>query len=257
MQQYYGDTPHIIDKKRKKRVVKRKTGGLTPLSLVVILVFTATIIALLWAVSPLFEKSGQVGGKNWYFVCVYTETTSEKAQISANSVRERGGAGYVINDGKYRITASVYDSEKDAKKVAKTIDGSTVYTLKIDAISLPNFDDEKVKNEIKNAFSFYERIYEEINGVVTRYEEKKIEESVLAYALEKCKNEVTSLREKMQAVYNETGLSCLNALCDYLDGVVGDLTTAITDGNGSMSSRVRYLLCSLIRRRALLSNAVN
>ena len=255
MQQYYGDTPRIIDKKGKNRTKKANNRNKKIPALVVALVFCVSLVALIWATTQP-TKNLTSNTKCWYFLCVDVQTTSEKAQISATDVREKGGAGFIINDGKYNVIASVYDKESDVKKVSKNIENSTVYPLKIESISLVETSNKSLNSSVEKAFGIHEKIYSEVMENLALYENGKIEESKLWYAVEKITEEVVALNEKLRSFQSTYDLLYLPILCDYLQSSSAVLTNSSSVFDGLSVSKIRYALCQIIRSRKAVSDEI-
>lgn len=65
-------------------------------------------------------------GKTYYFLCTAETEDRVQAISSAQNAMERGGAGYIYNDGKYRIIAAVYSRESDVKTLV-TVNADSFY----------------------------------------------------------------------------------------------------------------------------------
>lgn len=94
MQQFYGDSPHIIDRKRKKRAKKKHTvvsfraGGL--LAACAALCVTALFAAVFFASGA--SDTFRIKAQTWYYVSFYSPTEIVEAELSAQNVKETGGA---------------------------------------------------------------------------------------------------------------------------------------------------------------------
>lgn len=91
--------------------------------------------------------------EKWYYVSFYSPTEIVEAELNAQSLKETGGAGYIINDGTFRVTAFVYDSSSDAKTVAdKQTLAATVYTVALPEVKIDAVKDEKTSKQVKEGF---------------------------------------------------------------------------------------------------------
>lgn len=129
------DHPYIIsrrprrsEKYRDPRRPKRAAGAL----IIVLLLLTAGICALVWLLPGLTQTVGgspSFDGKTFYFLA--TAKTDERVQAltAAQAASDRGGAGYIYNDGDYRIVAAVYDRESDVKTLVSVNADSHYFAL--------------------------------------------------------------------------------------------------------------------------------
>ena len=106
MQPYYGDEPHIIQKRPKKRRVygKKRRGTLQ-----IFLIFAFCAILPIAAVCAFMPKIAQPTTKTYrskayavYFLITGSYDAIADANLASDVVRERGGAGYIINDGSFK-----------------------------------------------------------------------------------------------------------------------------------------------------------
>lgn len=130
---YSDGNAYIIQSGGRKR--RRRSGGAGRAAgvLISVLLLLTAAICLLVVFLPRLEKSKTVGaasasvsGMTYYFLC--TEETDGRVQsiASAQNAMERGGAGYVYNDGKYKTVAAVYERESDVKTLV-TVNAESFY----------------------------------------------------------------------------------------------------------------------------------
>ena len=133
----HNDGAYIINRGRKKR--RNSGAGRSAGILIAALLFLTAAICLLVVFLPRLTLSMQASqsaslasvGKTYYFLC--TEQTDERtsALLSAQNTRERGGAGYLYNDGKYKVIAAVYKSESDVKTLVTVNPNSFYFSLSV------------------------------------------------------------------------------------------------------------------------------
>lgn len=127
----YGDNAYIINRggrRARKQNGARRTAGV----LIAVLLLLTAVICLLVVFLPRVRLGGSAsasiaaGGKTYYFLC--TAETDERLQgvLSAQNAMERGGAGYLYNDGKYKVVAAVYKNESDVKTLV-TVNADSFY----------------------------------------------------------------------------------------------------------------------------------
>lgn len=259
MQQFYGDSPHIIDRKRKKRAQKRhtvasfKAGGL-------LATFAAIcVIALFAAVFFTSDSSDtfRIKARTWYYVSFYSPTEIVEAELSAQNIKETGGAGYIINDGVFHVAASVYDSQRDAQTVAdKQSKPAAVYKLVMPEIKLETIKDKDTSERVKRGFDAYSGVFDDITDVLIQFDRGAATESALMHAVSNVRSEIIAEREVQQSIYNETSSPAVNALCDYLESAAASLDVAVLSEKNGLSSRIRYALCEIVYQRYALAAAL-
>lgn len=259
MQQYYGDKPHIISRKNKKRPKKRqKTASAKIKAMLIGLCVVCATVFIITAIASFPSRDIiRLKAEKWYYVSFYSPTEIVEAELNAQSLKETGGAGYIINDGTFRVTAFVYDSSSDAKTVAdKQTLAATVYTVALPEVKIDAVKDEKTSKQVKEGFSVHGKVYDDIVSVLNDFDRGQTTESAMLHAIASVRSSIISERERQQAIYNETSSSAVNALCDYLDSAAESLDTAMLGENNGLASRIRYALCEIIYKRYLLSVAL-
>ena len=133
----YGENAYIINRGGRKAVRRRSGGAGRPVGAIiaVLLLLTAAICLLVVFLPKLRGSAAQsasaaVGGKTYYFLC--TAETEERLQglLSSQNAMERGGAGYLYNDGKYKVVAAVYAKESDVKTLM-TVNPDSFYFSRV------------------------------------------------------------------------------------------------------------------------------
>ena len=145
MQPYYGDEPHIIQKRpQNRRGYRSNYGKNRGRGLRVFLVLAVFAIIPVAATYAFLSKTEVVAGKTYrvkaetrYFLVTGTYDSIADANLAAAIVKERGGAGYIFNDGKFRIVAAVYKDKKTAETVAvKQKSETEIYPITIKETTL-------------------------------------------------------------------------------------------------------------------------
>ncbi|MDE6294308.1 MAG: hypothetical protein K2L88_06795, partial [Clostridiales bacterium] len=107
--------------------------------LIAVLLLLSAAICLLVALLPRMNRGSTTAnasvtaGKTYYFLCTAETDERLSALASSQNAIERGGAGYVYNDGKYKIIAAVYNKETDVKTLV-TVNANSFYF----SLSLPS-----------------------------------------------------------------------------------------------------------------------
>ncbi|MCM1367747.1 MAG: hypothetical protein NC184_02930 [Roseburia sp.] len=114
---------------KKPRRGKAAAGVL----IAILLMLTAGICALVYFLSRTQTASGTpvFAGKTFYFLAIAQETDRTEALKTSQYAVERGGAGYIYNDGSYHTVAAVYDREADVKTLVSVNSGSHYFALSL------------------------------------------------------------------------------------------------------------------------------
>lgn len=136
---YSDSDAYIIERGGRRTSGRRRRSGAgraAGILIAVLLLLTAAICLLVVFLPRIGNKNTAVGasataGKTYYFLC--TEQTDERIQAIAASQNaiERGGGGYIYNDGKYKIIAAVYAKESDVKTLVTVNVNSFYFSLSL------------------------------------------------------------------------------------------------------------------------------
>ena len=249
MQQYYGDNVHIIQKNKNRK--KSKNANPPRKKAFCFLVILLSLIALFCAVFYPFNSSAKthLKSKTWHYVTVRFSTEHLESELASENVKEKGGGGFILNDGTFVITATVFENESDAKSVASKIENGKVYSLTVPQISVSEQKDTK---EIRNALSVYQKVYRELTAVVTDYDEGKSTDSVAMLVLGKMRDLVVSVREGIE----NDDEKLYEATRDFLVETEKTLSFAISDEEHTIPARIRYAVSKMVYDRYRLAKSL-
>ncbi|MCH5155375.1 MAG: hypothetical protein J1F69_02105 [Clostridiales bacterium] len=131
----YSDSAYIIQRGGRKAV--RRRGGARKAAgiLIAVLLLLTAAICLLVVFLPRAGvgsvSASETLGKTYYFLCTSEAEERTQALLYAQDTKERGGGGYLYNDGKYKIIAAVYNSESDVKTLVTVNPNSFYFSLSI------------------------------------------------------------------------------------------------------------------------------
>lgn len=258
MQPYYGDEPHIIQKRpQNRRGYRSNYGKNRGRGLRVFLVLAVFAIIPVAATYAFLSKTEFVAGKTYrvkaetrYFLVTGTYDSIADANLAAAIVKERGGAGYIFNDGKFRIAAAVYKDKKTAETVAvKQKSETEIYPITIKETTLGS--DKAIAKSLAAALNVYDEIFRDLTAVTEEYEKGNSTEGALALAAtnaaEGMKNSAREIAET-----DETGL-----ISEYLTASADTLIAVTTEESYTLPVRVRCALCSLVYERYALSSKLS
>lgn len=212
------DEPHIINKRPRRNVIK--TFRLNVFALIIVLV-SAVALTVAVVVGVAAGKYMRVSAEKYYLVEFGAYDTLLEARSAAEKNAASGGAGYVLNDGKFRVIGAAYRSKADAEAVkAKQSDAASVYILKIAAVKRPLIADGKTSKAAAAYMNKYKKYLSDLYAVTLALDAGEQGESVLAASI-----------AEASAV----------------------LTLAATQKQSTLSSRIKYALVDILNKRAELS----
>lgn len=140
------------------------------------------------------QKTMSYNGFTMYAMQVGAYTAEDNALKAAEDIRNRGGAGYVVNDGSYRVLAFGYDNEGDANTVKEQLKSVANMESGIYAINVPSLE-FKITGEDKNLSA--------VDGAFKTYLSSKDKVGELALKLDT--NEITAqdALEEMNVIKDE------------------------------------------------------
>ncbi len=246
MQEFYGDEPRVLGKKRKKvrsaarseGRVGRGAGGRAAAAAII----ASVVVLLIVSFAPRGEKVVKTARRDWYMVTVTTTVDSSVASVKATEIRTRGGAGYILNDGEYRVAASVYRTEREARAVAdKQPDRAEIATVSFSSVKFPS--PENV-DAIVAALSFPEEAAVKLLSLGERFEKSSATESETDYEISslaaECEKRAARLRLGGENREAEEYAASLLSVC------AAALAGTSEDESAVLSSRLRYAACKII-----------
>lgn len=254
MQPYYGDEPHIIQKRHKKShgYGGRRNKGYCRVLPVFLILLSCTVLPIV-ATYALLSQTTQATGKTYcvksetrYFLVTGSYDVTGDARLAAAVVKEKGGAGYVINDGKFRVVAAVYRDKKSAEAVAaKQKDDDEIYSVTIKETSLG--ENAEIAKRLSVALNVYDSVFVDVTSVTEEYEQGNSTDGALTLA-------VTNAAERMTSAAREiTDADGTGLIGEYLTTMASVLNDATTEDKYTLPVRVRYALCSIVYERYVLS----
>ena len=118
----------------------RRAAGVLITVLLILTAAICALVALLPRLSTVGAPAPDFDGKTFYMLAIGRATDREQAQTMAQYAVERGGAGYIYNDGEYKIVAAVYDKESDAKTLTSVNENSYYFELTVPKCNIADAD---------------------------------------------------------------------------------------------------------------------
>ncbi len=205
------------------------------------------------AAPPALGTEFKLEGANFYALQMGAFKSEDNARTEADTVRARGGAGYVFFDGElYRVLASAYASEAEAKDVRESLKAdmieSGVFPIDIAEVDLRVTAGANVVSAMTGAVDSLKKAREDMTALSIAVDR---EEKTQAEAAE----EAAAIREGMQAALDELKAEAGsdNAVISSLEGtmekMLGDLNQLASEADGSkldFSSRMKYTQIGII-----------
>lgn len=232
---------------RRQKPQKGRSRGQTLGVLFIIICLFTTLLVLDDLVGGVFPDTPVMSGDATTYYCVQTGIYNDRdtANFHANSDKERGSGGYVIYDGYYRVIASVYTKESDAKTIADRLNeanvSASVYAFTISSITEPSLSPEE-QSAIATASGFTHRCYVELYELSNLVDQDNLTAGELSTRLYAIKKYAEECENTIPDVYSEKIIklsACIGASREILDEL----------GSAPSSSALRYAYTAILAQR--------
>lgn len=192
----------------------------------------------------------KVKGENVYAIAIGGYSDLTLARQSADLIKKRGGAGYVLvgEDKSIEILYAVYKSESDAKSVLEKLDENSAYvkTITIDEGKF-SWCKKELKEDVKEALKYFDIAFEVLYSTSNKLNSKEM-------SVEDAKTQIKVLYSQIEDIksvfYNKVAdcnddeitqikLALVTTLA-LLDGIQFDSSSA------SILGDIRYQLIQLV-----------
>lgn len=198
------------------------------------------------------------GGSTAYAVAVGGYSDMTLARTTADLIKQRGGAGYVLSGESIEIIYAVYPDEESASKVLASLDEGSAYVKKIDiASSKLKWADKNIKDAVTEALSYYDTAFSTLyttanglNGNTINTDDARTQIRVLQAQIEDIKSVFYQNTQNQEcSQITEIKLALITSLA-LLQNINSDGSAA------SFASSIRYALVQLALCRQALMNAI-
>lgn len=145
MREYSEGAYFVSRKSRRPSPHMRRGAGILVLVLILLTAGICLLVVFLPRLTVGVSSGADFSGKTFYFLTVGEYDGYSEAAIAARDTVSRGGAGYIHNDGKYKIVAAVYERETDAAALASVNDNAKYFALSLPAAKLGEGDGAALK----------------------------------------------------------------------------------------------------------------
>ena len=167
------------------------------------------------------------------------------AEDTANTAKQRGGAGYILSDGTMRVLLSAYKTEADEKNVAGNLtatDGyqSYEYVLSAKGVTFNITAQQTNVDAIKDFFSATQTIHDSFYDLSASFDQKK---STAKDIMDKISQMKADADPKILAIDNmaQNGDTVLINMKTFTDGLEQVLATDLSGKSDvEISSQLKY-----------------
>jgi len=243
-------TPHII-KRGKVRLAK-------PFAVFLAIVFLGAVIAVSF-IFVIPNVGLRLPRRYYYILTLGTTTNLVQAEILSQQVKNSGGAGFIINEGVFYISAAAYLNREEAEIVAARMDGfnTGVFTVGFARRRIREFDNRADNRALRDILLFPLELIDFVIYQNLRLDSGATTDSATIYLLNTRAGLIEdSIRELYNLVYGiyEIGRFMIDTL-DFFQDFLYDFQSAIAVGEeGLLTHRLKYFAIKhILAYRDLLS----
>ncbi len=195
-----------------------------------------------------FDKNATVSaeGAKYYAVQTGIYTDRKTAELYAKSLRSRGGAGYVMYDGVYRVVASVYTKALQAQTIAERMGkagtDATVFSFSLSSVSDSSLSQED-RNKLISLSGYTDYCYEELYNLSNAIDAGAMTENELKARLSNLESYLLSQKEIADGIeFSTTALSLSSAINSSVK-IIKDVPSTPSSGD------IRYAYTAILALR--------
>lgn len=181
-------------------------------------------------------------------------TDEENAKAFSQELKTRGGAGYIFNDGFYRVMAIGFQSEEDAIQVKEELKTdeieSHVYKLTTAGADMEITAKEENIREIRSAFEIWEEKYRTIEEIIVSLDSGGITPLEASDKIRGLKAEMEQKRDKLHEMNgNQNNNVILTGLVRLYDNSCRSLDIILsqnTNDKVAISSEIKYTYIDML-----------
>lgn len=249
-EEYRGEESGKIKKYRRRRVYVLNIRRIVMFSIAIILLLSAITATFVYRNFTRFRFSSQI----FYYLQLKSVDDGATAMSLASDFAKKGGAGYIINDGDFRIMVSVYSDKGDAITVCNRYIAeypqAEIYELKIPAVNFMKFTEKELAREL---YGIYKEIrltlFDKLQSLDFSYGKGELSQAAVLSAISALKRDfLTPLINKTSDLRNgfpaSEALECMN---DFLSNILAMLETDFPAENFTVTNKIKLTLCRLCR----------
>lgn len=192
-------------------------------------------------------------GKTLYAISLETHASLSNAQTKSEEIKKQGGAGFVLNNGanEFKVLTSVYEEEKDAKRVKTNLEnsGNSVEIIKLE---MPAFNfkinlSSSSSNILSNAINMFYLNYKSLYNLSIDYDSGKTDLTSLKSSLISLKQNNEDIITEFNNKFNKSSNIYVLYVKIYIkqaNEIIKELE--IKDESINISSEIKYAYCKII-----------
>ncbi len=183
-------------------------------------------------------------------------TDSANAETFAQELRSKGGAGYILNDGFYRVLAIGFQTEGDAKQVKEELKAegieSHVYQIASAGVDMKITATEANVSAIRSAYEMWKEKYAALEKIIKDLDSDTISPSAAYGQIEEIKKAMEQKRDELQALNakqnNNAILSGLVSLYESENQSLDEILSQNSSDKVAISSKIKYTDIEMLMR---------
>lgn len=146
------------------------------------------------------QQTMSYDGFTMYAMQIGAYSAKENADAAAEDLKKKGGAGYVLHDGTYRVLAFGYGSQGEANtvkeqlKTAASMD-SSIYTVTVPRLDFKVTGEQKNLAAVDSAFKSYISAKDKVGELAVKFDKSELTK-------EQVKTEMDAIKKEMQEKIN-------------------------------------------------------
>lgn len=195
-----------------------------------------------------FDKDATVSGGEYDYYAVQTGmyTDRKTAELYAENIRKRGGAGYVLYDGVYRVVASVYTKAVQARTVAERMGeagvDATVFSFSLQPVSDSSLSATD-RNTLVTVSEYTTYCYETLYDLSIQIDTGTLTDSELQAKLTALKSFLEQNKAKVDKIEFSTPAYSLSSAISASIQIIKDVPESPTSGD------IRYAYIAILAMR--------
>lgn len=240
--------PHSLPSKKDKLSRRREIIAV----LAVVICFSLTMLfadyfSNGYLLADFDEGANVVGGEyDYYAVQTGMYTDRKTAELYASNIRKRGGAGYVLYDGVYRVVASVYTKAVQARTVAERMGESgtdaTVFSFSLSSVSDSSLSSQD-RSTLLSVSEYTTRCYEELYDLSNQIDAATLTDSELTAKLTSLIDYLESNKSKIDKIEFSAPAYTLSSALSASIQIIKDVPESPSSGD------IRYAYTAILATR--------
>jgi hypothetical protein len=193
----------------------------------------------------------------------YGETDSDKgtAFLTAETVKSKGGAGYIVFDKGYHVLASCYESKKDAESVVSRLKKDkircSVYIISVNEFKVKLVNGTAEQTAFVNSLNFFFSVYKSLYALSVELDSALASQPTVKANIYELKKSAEAL---LSGLERESGREILFVTIKARYIAMINILNALSDLNvnsGSLSGDIKYAYLEIILGYDKMINEIN